>query len=265
MADDSLVNRKQTTRPKVSAVMIDGQPVNIASMTDAIESCLATLRAGLGFTLLTLNLDHMVRRRADTRFREAYAHADFITADGQPVVALARKAGVRIDRVTGADLVEALCKAFAKEGLPVYLFGTTETALKAAADHLSNACPGLVLAGVAAPPMGFDPSGNLAAEASEAIARSGARACFVALPTLKQVMFMDRFRAVYPEIGFVGVGAALDFMAGTQVRAPLFLQKIGLEWAWRLASQPRAMFHRYLKCGLLYLKLRASRDAAVKP
>ena len=264
MADDSLVNRKQTTRPKVSAVMIDGQPLNIASMTDAIESCLTTLRVGLGFTLLTLNLDHMVRRRADSRFREAYARADFVSADGQPVVALARKAGVRLDRVTGADLVEPLCKAAAKEGIPIYLFGTTESALRVAADRLRAACPGLAIAGMAAPPMGFDPSGPLAAEASEGIAGSGARLCFVALPTVKQVMFMDRFHPLHPQIGFVGIGAALDFIAGTQLRAPLFFQTAGIEWVWRFGSQPRAMFRRYLACGLLYLKLRASRASAVK-
>ena len=264
MVDETVANREQRAQPKVSAVAVDGQRINIATMSEAVDAILGRLQAGRGFTFLTLNLDHMVKRRSDTVFREAYQRADFVSADGQPVVALARQAGVNLDRVTGADLVVPLSAAAAEAGFPVHLFGTTEPALRAASDALCHACPGLVIAGLSAPTMGFDPAGAAAVEAANEIAGSGARLCFVALPTAKQVAFMVRSHAAHPEIGFVGVGAALDFLAGTQARAPLFFQKAGMEWLWRFAAQPRALFRRYLDCGLLYLKLRASRASAVR-
>ena len=237
-------------------VFIDGQRINIATMSDAVEACIDSLKHGKGFTFLTLNLDHMVKRRKDEAFRNAYARANFISADGQPVVTLARRAGTKIRRTTGADIVFPLCEAAAAAKFSVFLFGTSSTTLRRAAARLKLRYPSLVIAGSESPAMNFDPYGSDAAAAAAAIALSGASLCFIALPTVKQVQFMDRFHMIYPEVGFLGVGAALDFIAGTQVRAPLLVRVIGFEWLWRLASNPRQLFRRYADCAVLYLKLR---------
>jgi exopolysaccharide biosynthesis WecB/TagA/CpsF family protein len=101
------------------------------------------VRAGRGFTLFTLNLDHLVKRRSDARFRDAYARADIVTADGQPVVQLARRGGAELERTTGADLVLPLCAAAAAEGAPIYLFGATEASLTTACARLKTLFPNL--------------------------------------------------------------------------------------------------------------------------
>ena len=247
-------------------VAVDGQPINVATLSAAVDLSIVCLKAGKGFSFLTLNLDHMVKRRASSVFRDAYARADLVSADGQPVVSLARRAGVMLERTTGADLVLPLCRAAADAGLPVYLFGTDEQALAKASALLMRDAPGLAIAGMSSPPMGFDPESDAGVDYAERIANSGAAICLIALPAMKQVQFMDRFHPTYPAIGYFGIGAALDFLAGSQVRAPAWVQTMGLEWLWRLMSSPRALLRRYWDCGLLYLKLRLSstprRDAS---
>jgi N-acetylglucosaminyldiphosphoundecaprenol N-acetyl-beta-D-mannosaminyltransferase len=238
--------------------IVDGQPINIADVSEAVEACMARSRRSEGFTFLTLNLDHLVKRRKDSEFRRVYLQATFVSADGQPVVALARRDGINLDRTTGADLIEPLCGAAAEEGLSIFLFGSRLKTLEAAAARLKRHYPKLLIAGMEAPPMGFDMGSPSAAEAAERIARSGARLCFIALPARLQLQFISRFASPPATIGFVGVGAALDFLGGAERRAPKLLQRLGFEWIWRLLQQPDELLSRYLQCALLYASLRLS-------
>ncbi|HWG04178.1 MAG TPA: WecB/TagA/CpsF family glycosyltransferase [Beijerinckiaceae bacterium] len=243
------------SHPEGTLATIDGQIVNIAAQAEVIDKATARANTGLGFTLFTLNLDHLVKRRADAAFRMAYGRATFVTADGAPIAALARLGGVRIERVTGADLVLPLCAAAAEQRLPVYLFGSSHETLKRAAADLVNRFPALDICGLEAPAQGFDPLSASAQDAGERIIRSGAKLCFVALGAPKQELFADRMVAASGGIGFVCIGAALDFLASAQVRAPSILRQLGLEWAWRLFSDPRRMAMRYARCVVLLAEL----------
>ncbi len=227
---------------------IDGQDINIATSTDLIKASLARLKSGLGFTLFTLNLDHLVKRRSDPAFRDIYSRATFVTADGAPIVWLAGRQGVKLDRVTGADLVIPMCEAAANAGLPVAFYGSTEKSLSEAAVRLRRQFPALRIVFMESPPQGFLPQSPAADEAARRMAASGARICFVALGAPKQEAFADRMSQQYAGVGFLGVGAALDFIAGEQTRAPKFFQKNGLEWLWRLATNPRRLATRYALC-----------------
>ena len=108
--------------------------------------------------------------------------------------------------------------------------------------------PGLEVACRIAPPFGFDPEGPGADAILRQVADSGARLCFIALGAPKQERFAARGRAVAPGVGFASIGAGLDFLSGTQVRAPLWVRRLALEWLWRLLGQPRRMLMRYLQC-----------------
>ncbi len=237
-------------------VEVDGQVINIPTMSSAVSSAVLCLKSGFGFSFLTLNLDHMVNRRLNARFRDIYSRATFVSADGQPVVSLAKRIGAKIERTTGADMINPLCEAAAQMDISVYLFGSDINTLKKATKKLRENHPYLKIAGIEAPQFGFDPDGELADECAERIDISGASLCFVALPSVKAAFFIDRFTKSHPHIGFLGIGAALDFIACTQSRAPEWMQKTGLEWFWRLSTNPHGLFRRYMACGILYIKLR---------
>ena len=228
--------------------MIDGQTINIATMAELVGKSIGLSSAGTGYTIFTLNMDHVVKRRVDAKFRDAYARATFVTADGAPIVWLARRQGARLERTTGADVLAPLCEAASGADIPVAFFGSTDESLQGAARQLKARYPQLRIAHMEAPPQGFEAGSHAAIAAADRIARSGARICFVALGAPKQEMFSDRMAQIYPDIGFLGIGAALDFVSGVQSRAPLFFQGHGLEWAWRLAQNPLRLAARYMSC-----------------
>lgn len=206
------------------------------------------LSAGRGFTLATLNLDHLVKLRRDAAFRDAYRAADFVVADGNPVVWLARLAGAPVSLVTGADLVEPLCRTAAATGTSVAFFGSDDETLDIAARRLAAAVPGLRIVMRRAPPLGFDPEGDGAAADIEALAASGAGLCLLALGAPRQERFAARAHAALPGCGFASIGAGLDFIAGRQHRAPRWLRALALEWLWRMLSNPARLAGRYASC-----------------
>lgn len=235
---------------------VDGWPINLADMTEAVARIAETAERGESAAVFTLNLDHLVKLRTSAAFRSAYERARFITADGAPIVRLARTQNSKIHRTTGADMVLPLAEEAARRGLPIYLFGSDAFVLGKAGQRLqANTGGQLSIVGSAAPPMGFDPESAAADAAIDRIAASGARICLLALGAPKQEIFAARAVARGVPVVFVGIGAALDFLAGAQVRAPGFLQRAGLEWAWRLASNPRRLAVRYAQCALVLADL----------
>lgn len=211
----------------------------------ALESRLA---AGEGFTVATLNLDHVVKLRRDPAFRAAYGRHSHVVADGNPIVWLNRLAGQPTELVPGSDLVDPVAALAARMGAPIALVGSTEAALGAAAEALVRRHPGLKIAARIAPPMGFDPEGPGADEVIAQVRASGARVCFLALGAPKQEVFAARAAGDLPGVGFLSIGAGLDFLSGAQVRAPRWVRAIAAEWLWRLAGNPRRLAQRYGAC-----------------
>lgn len=235
---------------------VDGWPITLATLDDAVTSIADAAESGEGFSVVTLNLDHLVKLRSSAGFRSAYSSARFVTADGAPVARMARLHCTRIERTTGADLVVPLATEAARRGLPIFIFGSTAAVLGKAARDLAGRCDGaLAIAGTEAPPQGFDPDSAEADAALDRIAASGAKLCFLALGAPKQEILAARAVARGIRVGFVSVGAALDFIAGAQIRAPETLRDSGLEWLWRLATNPRRLAMRYAQCALLLADL----------
>lgn len=202
--------------------------------------------------MFTLNLDHIIKLRRDSSFRAAYRNARHVTADGFPIVWAGRLGGMRPDRVTGADLIEPLCDAAARSGLPIFLFGSTFESLRRTASYLAKRHPGLEIAGVASPEWGFDPKSKSAVEYSRMIAQSGAGICFVGLGAPKQEIFTETAIAGSAAgLAFVCIGAGLDFLSRNQIRAPRWVRAAGAEWLWRLLSDPKRFGRRYLDCLLV--------------
>jgi exopolysaccharide biosynthesis WecB/TagA/CpsF family protein len=209
------------------------------------------LRARRGFALATLNLDHLVKLRHDPAFLAAYMQHDLVVADGNPVVWLSRIAGRPVGLVPGADMVVPIARLAAEAGVSVALVGSTEDALRAAGEGLCARVPGLVIAARIAPPMGFDPASQQGAEVIVALRASGAGLCLLALGAPRQEIFAARAHTALPQMGFASIGAGLDFIAGVQPRAPLWMRRLALEWLWRALTSPRRMLPRYARCAAI--------------
>ncbi len=219
---------------------------------EALLACVSErLEAGQGFALATLNLDHLVKLSASAAFRAAYARHDLIVADGNPIVWLSRLARRPVSLVQGADLVLPLTRVAARAGAPVALVGSTAQALERAEARLRAEVPGLEVAARIAPPFGFDPMGAQGDDVIAQIRESGARLCLLALGAPKQELFAARAREVLSQTGFAGIGAGLDFLAGQQRRAPRWVQRLALEWLWRMLSSPARLGPRYARCALV--------------
>lgn len=237
--------------------VFDTARVNIGRQADLVHLVTFDALTGRGGTVFTLNLDHLVKLEHDQAFRAAYDQATYVSADGAPVVAMARRKGANLVRVTGADLVRPLCGAAALARIPVHFFGTTPETLATTESVLRCEYPRLIVAGLESPPFGFSPFGIEARAAAERIASSGARICFVALGAPKQEVFAEFARRWAPGVTFVCIGAALDFIGGSQKRAPAPIREAGLEWLWRLIHDPRRLAKRYALSAMYLMRYNA--------
>lgn len=225
--------------------------VNAPTRAGLLAEIETRLDVGRGFAVATLNLDHIVKLRASEPFRRAYAAHSHVVADGNPIVWASRLAGRPVELVPGCELVHPISAIAARHKAPVALIGATERTLELAAARLRARHPGLETPLCLSPRFGFDPEGPEADACIERLRQSGARICFIALGAPKQEIFATRARAALPEVGFVSVGAGLDFIAGTQRRAPRWMRRRALEWLWRAATDPKRLAIRYVRCALL--------------
>ncbi|WP_439124338.1 WecB/TagA/CpsF family glycosyltransferase [Marivita sp.] len=206
------------------------------------------LQAGDGFSLATINLDHLVKLRQDARFRAAYAAQDLVVADGNPIVWMSKLAGRSVSLIPGSDAILPLVRLAIGHDKTIALVGSTDDTLAAAKDYLEREIPGTRVVATIAPPMGFDPSGQSADAVLDALAAANADIAFIALGAPKQELFAAYGRQKMQNMGFVSIGAGLDFFSGAQVRAPAWVRAIAMEWLWRALSQPARLIPRYAKC-----------------
>jgi len=235
--------------------VVDGQPIHVASLRETCRVILDRIRPDRSFFVCTLNLDHLVKLRADSAFRRVYSEAEVVTADGYPIVFLAGLDRVPIERVTGADLVAPLCAAAALRDFSIFILGPGAEANERCVRRLQADMPTLRIAGVAVAPTNFDPTGEDALALIETIRRSGAKICFVGLGAPKQETFAALVTRCVPGAAFIPVGAAIEFIAGTKRRAPRWFQRAGIEWTWRLMAEPRRLARRYARGASLFLDL----------
>ena len=169
--------------------------------------------------------------------------ADFVTADGMPIVLLSRILRRPLpSRVTGADMVPAICRRCAEEGLSVYVLGGDEDAVGEAFEKLKDGSCELRVAGI-------DPAFvKLDEDQPEIVERINAARpdiLFVALGNPKQELWMGRNAAKLEVGAMIGIGGTFNFIAGRVKRAPRWMQKCGLEWIYRIIQEPGRLWRRY--------------------
>ncbi|TAN41241.1 MAG: glycosyltransferase [Nitrospirae bacterium] len=202
--------------------------------------------------ICTCNVHSVVTARMDAAFKDVINSADMALPDGMPVVWLMRRDGFKgQQRISGPDLMWRLCEQALERGLPIFFLGNTEKVLGLLTQRLSTKFPELKIAGIYSPPFG-----TFSAQENEKIAAmingSGANIVFVSLGCPKQEFWIAEQRGRINAV-MIGVGAAFDFIAGTVKRAPLWMQRSGLEWFYRLISEPRRLWKRYLVTNTLFI------------
>lgn len=232
---------------------IEGVGVNLATLDQAVDAAAERAARGQGFRLFTLNLDHLVKLD-EPNFRAAYEKAELVSADGFPIVWLARRQGAVLDRVCGSDMVEPLMARAVCDGLAVYVVGPGPDAQARALERLGARHPGLRIAGAETPTVPAAPQDDPAFVDALAgrIGASGARLVLLCLGAPKQELLADALAARLPGTGFLCVGAALDFVAGAARRAPPWVRRLNGEWLWRLAGDPGRLGLRYWRSALKF-------------
>lgn len=228
-----------------SRLFIGKVPVDVLTLSEALDAIERLVTEQRGGFVFTPNVDHVVSVDRNPDFERAYARASLSLADGMPIVWASRLLGQPLpERVAGSDLVGPLLERAGQRGWRVYFLGAGPgVAEKAAA--VARERWGTNVVGTDAPMVD-----SRDAAQSERIAAQLVEArpdlVLMAFGAPKQELLIDRIADRVKPAVLLGIGASLDFIAGTVRRAPGVLRKAGLEWAYRLAQEPRRLWRRYL-------------------
>lgn len=202
---------------------------------------------GRGGLAVTANLDHLKQLSSDGPLGTAYDEASLVLADGQPVVWASRLQGEPLpERVPGSSLLWTLTSAAADARRSVSLIGGADGAAESAASALQRRSPHLQVDVVAAPQVADIPSGTDVERVGDLLSSSRSSIVYLAFGCPKQELLGCRLRERFPEKWFLGVGAGFEMAGGHVRRAPAGVQRVGMEWAWRMAMEPRRLARRYL-------------------
>ena len=199
-----------------------------------------------GHYICVTSVHGIILAKDDPSFAEVLNSADIATPDGMPVVWALRSFGsVGQQRVYGPTLMLDLCRSAAQHGHRIYLYGGRAEVLPQLEKRLQQQFPALRIVGRYSPP--FRPlTPDEDQSIKDDIRSSGADLVFVGISTPKQERWMFEHRCVFPGVTIIGVGAAFDFHAGCTPQAPPWMQRLGLEWFFRLGTEPRRLWRRYL-------------------
>jgi N-acetylglucosaminyldiphosphoundecaprenol N-acetyl-beta-D-mannosaminyltransferase len=226
---------------------IGSVPVDLVDRARALEAIGELVAEGRGGTVFTPNVDHVVRAARDASFCAAYGRTRLALADGKPIVWAARLSGFPLrERVTGADLFMPLLARSAEKGWRVYLLGGRLGASEKLLEIAKRDLPSLEIVGVGPPTRAISADPKLLDAEVRAIRDARPEIVLVCLGSPLQEVWSDEVaRELSPALLF-GLGSAMDVAVGMQARAPLWMQDNGLEWLYRLGSEPRRLWKRYL-------------------
>jgi len=247
---DAPANRSGSEAPRVNVLGVGVSAVDLQQAVDIIEGWIE--RGERRYTCVT-GVHGIMESQRDERLRHIHNAAGLVTPDGMPLVWLCRLGGMRcVERVYGPDLLLAYCARTHAAGRRHFFYGGAPGVAEALAARLQQRFPGLCVAGTYSPP--FRP---LTPAEDEAVVRridaAAADIVWVGLSTPKQERWMHAHVGRLAAPALIGVGAAFDFVSGRKRQAPRWMQRSGLEWSFRLASEPRRLWRRYLVTNSLFI------------
>jgi N-acetylglucosaminyldiphosphoundecaprenol N-acetyl-beta-D-mannosaminyltransferase len=244
--DTSASPTSPAPRDSGTSRVILGMRVDTTTYDGAARRVIGWTAADVGRYVCVANVHMVMEAWDDHAFREIVNESALVTPDGMPLVwALRRLGEPTAVRVYGPTLTLHVCELASREGVPVGFYGGSPEAIEGLVKYIRERYPALEVAYAVSPPFR-----RLTAEEDDdtvsRIVASGARVLFVGLGCPRQERWMAEHRGRLPLVQ-LGVGAAFDFHAGLVRQAPPALQRVGLEWAFRLAMEPRRLARRYLR------------------
>ena len=240
----------------MNKVSLFGITMDNVTMDETLGRLREMLRGSGKHFVVTPNVDHLVRLHKDAEFRGIYKRASLVLADGMPVLWGSRLLGRPLkERVAGSDLMIPACRLAAETGARAYFLGSMPGVAEKAIAKLQKEFPNLQIAGHYSPPFGFEKNPEENRRIVSMINESRTDILFVALGAPKQEKWIDaHLKELNIKVGLC-IGAGLDFIAGAVTRAPEWMRKTGLEWFWRLMSDPGRLWKRYLIEDMLFIKI----------
>ena len=231
---------------------IIGAPIVVGSIDSISEVLIQEGQASFSGYVCISNVHMVTTAKKNVALRSAMDAAMVNTSDGMPLVWGLRMQGFnQAQRVSGPDLMIKICEKAQSSNLPVYFYGGSPSVVEVMKTKLSKYFPDLILAGIESPPILLDQP-EVDPKVVGKIKNSGAKIVFVGLGCPKQELWMHSYSPHIPAV-LIGVGAAFDFFSGRVKRAPLWIQKIGLEWFYRLCSEPQRLWKRYLVTNSMFI------------
>jgi len=229
-----------------------GAPLHAVTMTETLALAGQAMAERRPLHHTVVNVAKLVGMRNNPVLREDVASADLINIDGAGVVLGMRLLGVEVpERVAGVDIMTNLFAVCEQKGYRPFLLGAEQSVLDAVRGRLAKDHPGLVLAGMQHGYFGTDEEAGIV----EAINTSGADCLFVAMPTPRKERFLMKYRDILQTSFVMGVGGSFDVYGGKVQRAPKLLQKLGMEWAYRVYQEPGRLWRRYYESNVAFAGL----------
>lgn len=238
-----------------------GAPMAVVTEAEAVRTIVDAAQESRGHWTITANLDHLRRYHRDPVQQGLIGEADLVVADGMPLIWASRLAGEPLpERVSGSSMVWSICEAASARRLSVFLLGGNPGVAEQAAHIFRDRYPDLEIAGTMCPPVGFENDEQELDRIRRQLTEAAPRIVFVALGFPKQDLLIRILRSSLPHASFLGVGISLSYATGDVSRAPNWICRLGLEWAYRLAQEPtRILARRYIVNGMPFaLRLMAS-------
>jgi N-acetylglucosaminyldiphosphoundecaprenol N-acetyl-beta-D-mannosaminyltransferase len=235
---------------------VDVMGMSIANLeSDALlEHIVDSIAGGAGGWLVTANLDILLRHAEDPEARRAYSRASLRVADGMPLIWASRIQGQPLpERIAGSTFMYSVVEQCAARGWGVFLLGGAPGSAEDAAEVLREKYPGLTVEARSDLMFSAVPTLDQVDETAALLARQPWKVVLVGLGSPKQEHLIEQLRARVPSAWLIGVGGSFSFVSGRVARAPRWAQDHGLEWAHRLAQEPRRLARRYLVENLPFL------------
>ncbi|NOY43584.1 MAG: WecB/TagA/CpsF family glycosyltransferase [Planctomycetes bacterium] len=236
-----------------------GMKINAVDMPAAVGTVLQWCeepRSGACRYVVTPNVDHAVMYQSNAALREAYDEASLVLADGAPVVLAARLLRKSLpERVAGSDLVPAIFDAAVDNPVRVFLLGAGPGVADRAATAIEQRWGGVEVVGTLSPPLGFEHVEEENEKILQAVADCHPDIVLVGLGAPKQELWVHRYADRLEAKAALCIGATIDFLAGEKKRSPRWMQRLGLEWLHRVATEPSRLAKRYLRDAWVFPQL----------